>query len=73
MKQFLIFIGGMIAGAMLLYVMGFRSESSIREQFKHEFIQRISKNLENLDQEADVQYIEVKGRKGNVELRTGMP
>ncbi len=73
MKQFLIFIGGMIAGALLLYVIGFRAESSIKEQLKQELIKKLSNKLEKLNQEPDVQYIEVKGKKGNVTLHTGMP
>jgi hypothetical protein len=72
-KQFLIFIGGMIAGALLLYTIGFRTESSVKEQLKQELIERLSHNLENLNQEAEVQYVEVKGKKGNVTLHTGMP
>ena len=36
MKQFLIFIGGMVAGALLLYAIGFRTESSVKEQFRQE-------------------------------------
>ena len=73
MKQFLIFIGGMVAGAILLYAIGFRTESSVKEQLKQDLIERLSHNLENLNQEAEVQYIEVKGKKGNVTLHTGMP
>lgn len=70
MKQFLIFIGGMVAGALLLYAIGFRKESSVREKLGRELIETLSDNFTN--QEADVQYIEVKGRKGNVTLHTGM-
>ena len=70
MKQFLIFIGGMVAGALLLYSIGFRKESSVREQLGRELIETLSHNLTN--QEAEVQYIEVKGKKGNVTLHTGM-
>ena len=70
MKQFLIFIGGMIAGALLLYTIGFRKESSVREQLGRELIETLSNKLTN--QEAEVQYIEVKGKKGNVTLYTGM-
>ena len=70
MKQFLIFIGGMVAGALLLYAIGFRKESSVREQLGRELIEALSHNLTN--QEAEVQYIEVKGKKGNVTLHTGM-
>src|SRR6476660_8241732 len=70
MKQFLIFIGGMVAGALLLYAIGYRKESSVREQIARELIEKLSDNLTN--QEAEVQYIEVKGKKGNVTLHTGM-
>lgn len=73
MKQFLIFIGGMVAGALLLYAIGFRTESSVKEQLRRELIENLSHNLANLSQEAEVQYIEVKGKKGNVTLHTGMP
>jgi hypothetical protein len=70
MKQFLIFIGGMIAGALLLYAIGFRKESSVREQIALQLIEKLSDNSAN--QDAEVQYIEVKGKKGNVTLHTGM-
>jgi osmotically-inducible protein OsmY len=73
MKQFLIFIGGMVAGALLLYAIGFRSESSVREQLGQELIEKLSHNLASLNQEAEIQYIEVKGKNGNVTLHTGMP
>jgi hypothetical protein len=73
MKQFLIFIGGMVTGALLLYAMGFRTEKFVKEQLKQELIETLSQNLANLNQEAEVQYIEVKGKKGNVALHTGMP
>src|SRR3989337_144409 len=72
MKQFLIFIGGMVAGALLLYAIGFRTESSIREQIARELIETLSSNPGSLSQESKVQYIEVKGKKGNVTLHTGM-
>ena len=55
MKQFLIFIGGMVAGALLLHTIGFRKESSVREQPGRELIETLSHNLSN--QEAEVQYI----------------
>ena len=71
MKQFLIFIGGMVAGALLLYAIGFRTESSVREQIARELIEKLSDNFAK-NQEAEVQYIEVKGKKGNVTLHTGM-
>ena len=73
MNKFLIFIGGMVAGALLLYAIGFRTESSLKEQLRRELIETLSNNLRNLNQEAEVQYVEVKGKKGNVTLHTGMP
>ena len=70
MKPFLIFIGGMVAGALLLYAIGFRTKNSVREKIGRELIETLSHNLSN--QEGEVQYIEVKGKKGNVTLHTGM-
>ena len=70
MKPFLIFIGGMVAGALILYAIGFRTENSVREKVGRELIETLSHNLSN--QEGEVQYIEVKGKKGNVTLHTGM-
>ncbi len=72
MNKFLIFIGGMVAGALLLYAIGFRTESSLKEQLKWELIETFSKNIINENQEAEVQYIEIKGKKGNVTVHTGM-
>jgi len=73
MKSFLIFIGGMIAGALLLYAIGFRTESSVKEKLRQQLIEKLSDNLRSRNQEAEVQYVEVKGKKGNVTLHTGMP
>jgi hypothetical protein len=73
MNKFLIFIGGMVAGALLLYAIGFRTEGSLKEQLRRELIETLSNNPGNLNQEAEVQYVEVKGKKGNVTLHTGMP
>jgi len=60
----------MVAGALLLYAIGFRKESIVREQIARELIKKVSGNLAS--QETEIQYIEVKGRKGNVTLHTGM-
>jgi len=72
MNKFLIFIGGMVAGALFLYAIGFRTESSVKEQLRQKIINTLSDNLPNLKQEANVQYIEVRGKKGSVTLHTGM-
>jgi membrane protein DedA with SNARE-associated domain len=45
MKQILVFIGGMVAGALLLYAIGFRTENSVREQIARELIEKLSDNL----------------------------
>ena len=73
MKKFLIFIGGMVAGALLLYSIRIRTESSESEQLRQQLIETLSLNLKNLNKEAEIQYIEVKGKRGNVTLHTGMP
>ncbi len=70
MKQPLIFISGMLVGALLLYAIGFRKESYVREQIARELIEKLSNKFGV--QEAETQYIEVKGKKGNVTLHTGM-
>ena len=72
MNKFLIFIGGMAIGALLLYAIGFRSENSLKVQLARELIDTLSHNLSDLNQETEVQYIEVKGKKGAVTLHTGM-
>ena len=70
MKQFLTFIGGMFMGALLLYIIGFRQESSVREQIARELMEKLSDNFET--NEPEIQYVEVRGKKGNVVLHTGM-
>lgn len=72
MKQYLTFFAGMVVGALLLYAIGFRSEKSVKEKIRNQLIEAISDNLSGENQEADVQYVEVKGKKGNVTLHTGM-
>jgi hypothetical protein len=72
MKQFLTFIAGMVAGVLLLYAIGFRSERSIREQIARDVREALSGNFGSLSQASKVQYIEVKGKKGTVTLHTGM-
>lgn len=58
MKKFLIFIGGFVAGILAtLFVL---------------FIISIGISSNNLQDEVQVQYIEVTGKKGNVTLHTGM-
>ncbi len=62
----------MAAGALLLYAIGFRSEKSVKEKIRNQLIEAISDNLSGENQEAEVQYVEVKGKKGYVSLHTGM-
>ncbi len=76
MKQTFIFIGGILTGALfmflILYVISIRTESSEKEQLRQQLIETISNNLTDLDEDAEIQYIEVKGKRGNVTLHTGM-
>ena len=76
MKQIFIFIGGMVAGALLLYLILYansnRTENSDKVQLGQQLIETISHKLTGLNQEVEVQYVEVKGKKGNVTLYIGM-
>ena len=71
MKQ--LFIGGMITGALLLYLIlsaiSIRTESSEEEQLRQQLNETISGKQ---NQETEVQYVEVKVKKRNVTLHTGM-
>jgi hypothetical protein len=77
MKRPFIFIGGMATGALLLYLILYviinRTESSEKEQLRQQLIETVSRSLKDLNKETENQYVEVKGKKGNVTLRTGMP
>ncbi len=46
MKNFLIFIGGMVAGVLLLYAIGFKAESSLKEQLARQLIDTLSQTLQ---------------------------
>src|SRR5262245_30678931 len=72
MKIFLIFIGGMVAGGLLVYTISIRRESTQKEQLKQQLIETVSDNLRELNQKPEIQFVEVKGKKGNVTLHTGM-
>jgi len=75
-QQLFIFIGGMVTGALLLYlvlyVISIRTENSEKEQLRQQLIETISSKLSDINEEAEIQYIEVKGKKGIVTLHTGM-
>jgi ethanolamine utilization protein EutQ (cupin superfamily) len=75
-QQLFIFIGGMATGALLLYltlyIISVRTESSEKEKLRQQLIQTISNKITDLNEETEIQYIEVKGKKGIVTLHTGM-
>lgn len=71
MKPLLYFIGGVLTGAVLLYAMGYRTESDYKEQLKQELLQSLY--LSNQSQANTVQYVEIRGKKGIVTVHTGMP
>lgn len=76
MKQIFIFIGGVLTGALLvflfLYVISIETETSEEKQLKQQLIETFSNILIDLDEEIEIQYIEVKGKKGIATLHTGM-
>jgi hypothetical protein len=71
MKPLSYFIGGVLTGAVLLYAMGYRTESEYKEQLKQELLQSLY--LSNQSQVNTVQYVEIRGKKGIVTIHTGMP
>ncbi len=71
MKPLSVFIGGALTGIGLLYAMGYRTEREHKEEFKKEILQSIY--LANQSQETNVQYVEIRGKKGVVTIHTGMP
>jgi hypothetical protein len=71
MKPLSYFIGGVLTGAVLLYAMGYRTESEYKEQLKQELLQSLY--LSNQSQVNTVQYVEIRGKKGIVTVHTGMP
>jgi len=76
MKKFLIFIGGFAAGALflflILYIISIRSNYSEREILRQKLMSELMNSFEDDVQEVQIQYVEVKGKKGNVRLHTGM-
>ena len=76
MKQFLIFLGGFVVGVIITYSVMFtiriRSDYSERVKLAEMLMSKYVKE-NSLDKEPQVQYIEVKGKKGTVTLHTGMP
>jgi hypothetical protein len=71
MKQLFIFIGGMITGALLLFAYAYFRESPEDIQ-KRKMIEKLSIKIEELNQAPEVQFIEIKGKKGVVTVHTGM-
>lgn len=76
MKQLFIFIGGMVVGALLLYLVLYstnkRAENSDVEKLRSQLIEVISQGLTATSKEAEIQYVEVKGKKGIATLHTEM-
>jgi hypothetical protein len=70
MNKFLIFFGGICTGALLLYLTLYMIGESENERVKQDFLEKISNEVL---MEPEVQYVEIKGKKGIVEVYTGMP
>ena len=71
MKQLFIFIGGMITGALLLFAFAYFTESEEDIQ-RRKMLEKLSVKIEEIDQKPEVQYIEIKGKKGVVTVHTRM-
>ena len=71
MKQLFIFIGGMITGALLLFAFAYFTESEEDIQIRI-MLEKLSVKIEEIDQKPEVQYIEIKGKKGVVTVHTRM-
>jgi len=73
MKQLFIFIGGFITGMiflfLVLYIISIRSDYSEKEILRKNVVYELTKSF---DKGVQIQYIEVKGKKGIVTLHTGM-
>lgn len=73
MKKSYLFILGVAVGALLMYsiiyVINITNQYSAQEQLRQKLFEKLSNEL-NEDQQ--IQYIEIKGRKGNTTLHTGM-
>lgn len=76
MKQTLIFIIGMVIGALISYYIlkgnNNLAEKSDAKQLRQEMLQSISNSLSDLNKDPEVQHVEIKGKKGNVTIHTGM-
>jgi hypothetical protein len=77
MKKFPIFIGGFVAGALflflILYIISIKSDYSEREKLRQKLMSELLNSFDDEVQEAQIQYVEVRGKKGSVMLHTGMP
>jgi hypothetical protein len=77
MKKFPIFIGGFVAGALflflILYIISIKSDYSEREKLRQKLMSELLNSFDDEVQEAQIQYVEVGGKKGSVMLHTGMP
>ena len=76
MKQLLILIIGMLIGASISYFVlktnNNLADKSEPKQRRQEILQRISNSLSDLNKAPEVQYIEIRGKKANVRIHTGM-
>lgn len=72
MRQILFFVCGMVAGALLLYAYA-SLRVSPEDELRRKLIDKLSQDVADLNQEPEVQYIEIEGKKGIVTVHTGMP
>ncbi|MBS1523760.1 MAG: hypothetical protein JST50_22340 [Bacteroidetes bacterium] len=74
MKQFLIFIGGLVAGILITILVVEIKQKQTRSKVDAaiDLVNYIQNKVENGNSGNEIQFIEIKGKKGNVTLHTGM-
>jgi hypothetical protein len=77
MNKLSTFIIGMIAGALLFYIIQITinktTKISDEEKLRQQLIETLSNKITDIGKEPETQYIDVKGKKGIVTIYTGMP
>ena len=72
MNRLFTFFLGMVVGALTLYFILYLRTNSEEERLREQLIETITGKLAEASKQPEIQYIDVKGRKGNVTVYTGM-
>ena len=60
MNKFLVFIGGMFTGALLLYFVASIISTSPQERFRQQIFEKLANDVEYSNEQPEIQYIEVR-------------